>query len=367
MTPSPLAEAEGWGEGNSGFLDLSRRVLGFCHLLRAHGLPVTPAHTTAAARALTRVDVADRTDFRLALRAILTSDPDHLRPFEDLFAFYWDHEPVLEEREAVSLEFEPAAAASATPEGMYSALEVLAAKDFAELQSDEDLRSMQRALAHIARKLATRRGRRLRPARHGGQVDMRRTMRRSLRFGGAALELARRRRDVRKTRLVLICDVSRSMDQYSRFLLQFVYGFQRALGRVESFVFGTRLTRVTRYFRTSSIADALDRMSGEVVDWSGGTRIGASLQMFNRDYRAAVDHGTTVVVLSDGLDTGNLGLLESEMALLRRRARRVIWLNPLLGAGQPLGRGLCAALPHVDTLSCAHNLASLEAFGRSLT
>jgi uncharacterized protein with von Willebrand factor type A (vWA) domain len=173
---------------------------------------------------------------------------------------------------------------------------------------------------------------------------------------------------VRKPRLVLLCDVSRSMDQYSRFLLQFVHSFQRAPGRVESFVFGTRLTRVTRYFRAVTVSAAVDQISREVLDWSGGTRIGASLAAFNHDFRGLVDASTTVVVLSDGLDTGNLELLASEIAKLQARARRIIWLNPLLGSspGSALGRGMSRALPYVDTFAPGHNLASLEALAKSL-
>lgn len=227
---------------------------------------------------------------------------------------------------------------------------------------------MERALRQLARKLATRRSRRYRPARRGGRADLRRTVRGSLRFGGTPLELARRRREIRKPRLVLLCDVSRSMDQYSRFLLLFVYAFQRALGRVESFVFGTRLTRVTRYFRAASVEAAVEQISHEVLDWSGGTRIGRSLETFNRDFRSAVDGSTTVVILSDGLDTGDLVLLGQQMAALQRRARRVIWLNPLLGSApaDAMGRGMRQALPYVDTFAPGHNLASLEALARDL-
>ena len=340
--------------------ELSGRVLGFCRLLREQGLRVTPAHSSGAVQALRLVDVGDREDFRLALRAVLVSGQPELEAFDQTFRVFW--EGTLGARRQ---EVEQSAVAARDASLKYSAFEVLASKDFAEFVEEEDRAAIEDALRRMARKLATRRARRLRPAPHGGRVDLRQTMRRSLRFGGAALELARRKPAIRKTRLVLICDVSRSMDQYSRFLLQFVYGFQRALGRVESFVFGTRLTRVTRYFRTSSIHEAVERISHDVLDWSGGTRIGASLQAFNRDFRTTVDSSTTVLVLSDGLDTGDLELLDVEMALLRRRARRLIWLNPLFGSSE-LGRGMQAALPHVDIFAPGHNLASLEVLARQL-
>ena len=343
--------------------ELAPRVVEFCRLLREQGIGATPSHTLAAVGALRLVDVGDREDFRLALRTVLACGPRELEAFDRTFRVFW--EGLLDARELRAEE--QAAVAPADASLRWSDYEALAAKDFADFVEEEDRAALEEALRRIARKLAARRSRRRRPARHG-QVDARRTIRRSLRLGGTALEVARRTRAVRKTRLVLICDVSRSMDQYSRFLLQFVYAFQRALGRVESFVFGTRLTRVTRFFRTASIHDAVERMAHEVPDWSGGTRIGASLAAFNRDHRSAADGSTTVVLLSDGLDTGDLELLAAEMARLHDRARRIIWLNPLLGASEPprLAAGMQTALPHVDTFAPGHNLASLEALARAL-
>jgi uncharacterized protein len=168
---------------------------------------------------------------------------------------------------------------------------------------------------------------------------------------------------------VLICDVSRSMDTYSRFLLQFIYALQNTLGRVESFVFSTRLTRVTEYFDNEDIYRALDRIAMEVPDWSGGTRIGLSLRTFNQEWALRlVNKYTIVLVMSDGLDTGDASVLEDEMEKLQKRAARMIWLNPLLGNDEyrPLARGMSAALPHVDLFASAHNLASLQALGRHL-
>ncbi len=348
--------------------DITGRILAFCRLLRQHGFRVTPSHTSAALRAVGLVDVGDRTDFRLALRAVLVSGQHEIELFDQLFSIFWEGSLGVQERDLATLVQDQAAARAEEETASYSPIEALAIKDFGDVAGEQERAALEEALRRIARKLATRRSRRLRPTRRGGRVDLRRTMRRSLRFGGTALELARRKRDIRKTRLVLLCDVSRSMDQYSRFLLLFVHAFHRALGRVESFVFGTHLTRVTPYFRRSTIQQALERLSDDVLDWSGGTRIGTSLQAFNRDYRGLVDSSTTVVVLSDGLDTGDLDLLGEQMALLRRRARRLIWLNPLLGTRepQPLARGMRTALPYVDTFAPGHNLLSLEALARQL-
>jgi uncharacterized protein with von Willebrand factor type A (vWA) domain len=160
------------------------------------------------------------------------------------------------------------------------------------------------------------------------------------------------------------------MDTYSKFLLEFTYALQNTLGKVESFVFSTRLSRVTDYFKGSDIYESLRRISEEVPDWSGGTRIGQSLKAFNDEWALRmVNSHTIVIVLSDGLDTGDARVLEEEMEKLQRRAARTIWLNPLLGNDdyRPLARGMSAALPHVDVFASAHNLASLQDLGRHLS
>jgi len=198
-------------------------------------------------------------------------------------------------------------------------------------------------------------------------VDLRRSMRANL-TRGEIIELRRRSRRRRKVRLVLLCDVSGSMDLYSRFLLQFLYALQNVFGRVETFTFATRLTRVSELLRGPSYKSALRRLT-EVRDWSGGTRIGDSLRDFNREWGHLVDRRTIVLVLSDGWDTGEPEVLAQEMLSLKRRAGRVIWLNPLLGnpSYEPLTRGMAAALPLIDHFAAAHNLASLRELAGHLT
>jgi len=191
-----------------------------------------------------------------------------------------------------------------------------------------------------------------------------------MKYGGTIVELARKRRKIRKPRLVLICDVSRSMDTYSRFLLQFIHAIQNTIGKVESFVFSTTLTRVTPYFKGEEITDALDRIARDVHDWSGGTRIGHSLQTFNEKWaRKLLNRHTIVLILSDGLDTGDAEVLRAAMEELDARAGKVIWLNPLLGSKdyRPLARGMSTALEHVDVFAPAHNLASLAELGKHLS
>ena len=196
--------------------------------------------------------------------------------------------------------------------------------------------------------------------RRRGRIDLRRTLRANL-TKADLIELRYRERKRRKVRLVLLCDVSGSMDLYSRFLLQFLFALQSVFGQVETFTFSTRLTRVTEYLRSRSYRQVLRRL-GDVRDWSGGTRIGESLAQFNREWPSLVDRRTIVIVLSDGWDTGDPEVLATEMLRIKRRAGRVIWLNPLLGnpSYEPLTRGMAAALPLVDHFEAAHNLAALR-------
>jgi uncharacterized protein with von Willebrand factor type A (vWA) domain len=202
--------------------------------------------------------------------------------------------------------------------------------------------------------------RRRRPVRRRGRVDLRRTLRANL-TRGEIIELRYRQRKRRKVKLVLLCDVSGSMDLYSRFLLQFLFALQHVFSRVETFTFSVHLTRVTDYLRARSYREVLRRLQ-EVRDWSGGTRIGESLAEFNRHWAHLVDRRTIVILLSDGWDTGDPEVLATELLRIKRRAGRVIWLNPLLGnpSYQPLTRGMAAALPLVDHFAAAHNLAALR-------
>ncbi|MBI2461924.1 MAG: VWA domain-containing protein, partial [Candidatus Rokubacteria bacterium] len=230
----------------------------------------------------------------------------------------------------------------------------------------DQLDEVARLAARIARRLATRRSRRRRPARRGPEVDLRRTMRLAL-TRGEPVELARREKKRQKTKVVVLCDVSGSMDLYSRFLLQFLYALQNQFARMETFVFATTLSRITDELRGQPYRVALERL-GRVRDWSGGTKIGDSLQAFDAGWRWLLDRRTVVVILSDGWDTGEPELLAEALRRIRRRAARLIWLNPLLGNldYQPLTQGMAAALPHLDLFAPAHNLESLRALARHL-
>ncbi len=371
--------------------DLQRNIIDFCRLLRQREMLVTPSEVIDAIRTADAVDLSDRQEFKTALRSVLTAKPEDIPLHDATFDEFWrsrmpervqeqgeegvaseDAEAEGEEMPQPQIAEGDQAEADEDEEGLdmplYSPVEVLASRDFSTFVPDE-MQEIARAIMVVARRLATRESRRYRSTQRGHAIDLRRTMRRNIKYGGTVVELAKKKRKIRKPKIVLICDVSRSMDTYSKFLLQFIYALQNTLGRVESFVFSTRLTRVTEYFRSSDIYTALDRIAREVPDWSGGTRIGESLRVFNADWALrTVNKHTIVLIMSDGLDTGDASVLEHEMEQIQRRAARVIWLNPLLGNEdyRPLARGMSAALPHVNLFASAHNLASLQALGKYL-
>jgi len=377
--------------------DVVGRVTGFCRLLRERGLRVTPGETIDAVRAVAFVDLTDRLDLHLALRALLTTCRDDLALFDGLFAEWWDE---LAPREAsdgasgaarrtrpdsrASIDQGDGAGAAlsqwarageAAAEDPVAALaspsvnEARATKDFATF-GHADLAELERLTAMLARRLNARRSRRWKPAYggSGARIDLRRTLRLSLKTGGDPLELVRRERKLRRTKLVALCDVSGSMDLYSRFLLQFLYALQHSFARVETFVFSTKLVRITDSLARDTYRTALDTLARSETGWSGGTKIGASIAEFVGTWPRLVDRRTVVIVLSDGWDTGDPAVLGDALRAIHRRAGRVVWLNPLLGSPtyKPLTRGMQAALPHVDVFAAAHNVASLEALARHL-
>ncbi len=369
---------------------LAANVVAFTRLLRGRGLPAGPREATDALRALGAVDLLDRREVYLSLRSVLVESHEHFDLFDQTFREFWG--PPEDETSS-----DVPAPDGATPEGQrdperalsewleaeehgaegdeeqespgYSPVEVLTRKDFSALTTDE-LEAITALVQQIARRVATRMSRRLRAVRRAHLLDMRRTVRLSLRRGGEIVELLRRRRRVQKTQVVLLCDVSGSMDLYSRFLVQFVFALQHAVSRVETFVFSTSLTRVTEALSDTELRGALDQVARTVPNWSGGTKIGLSLRQFLDRYgRTLLGDRTVVIVISDGWDTGEVDALAGAMRELNRRSARVIWLNPLLGGVgyEPLCQGMRAALPHVDVFAPAHNLESLRRLGRHLS
>lgn len=372
--------------------DLVLNLLRFCRALRHRGVPVTPAEAVDAARALSAIDVTSQRELYLGLRAVLVGRVEDYPLYDELFTTHWRDAgaadpastppglraegprqalpPGRQSAAALALDrWGGAAAGDEEPVGVpvVGDQESLAEKDFSTFGAQE-LDEITRVATRLARRLASRPSRRWRPVRRGGRVHPRRTARQAFRTGGEVVELSHRRRKLRKTKLVLLCDVSGSMDLYSRFLLQFLFALQNRFSRVETFVFSTRLDRVTEQLRGGSYRQALHRLSREVHGWSGGTRIGESLAAFVDGWPRLVDRRTVVVVLSDGWDTGEPAVLAGALGAIHRRAGKLIWLNPLLGSPeyQPLTRGMQAALPHVDVFAPAHNLASLRGLVRHL-
>ena len=373
---------------------LSAAVVRFATLLRRHGLPVSLFHVTDAVRALDHLDLGDRDEVYLGLRTVFVTRPEDVPTFDRCFEAFWRVAPDPEagipglmslapaeesaplvagggqKRETLALDAwgGDEEEAQSEPLGVpgVSDRESLSGQDFATFTSDQ-LDEVFRLTIQIARRLARRLSRRRRPVRRRGRVDLRRTLRANL-TRGDLIDLRYRERKRRKARLVLLCDVSGSMDLYSRFLLQFLFALQSVFGRVETFTFSTRLTRITEHLKSRSYRAVLRRLT-EVRDWSGGTRIGESLAEFNREWPSLVDRRTIVIILSDGWDTGEPELLASELLRIKRRAGRVIWLNPLLGnpSYEPLTRGMAAALPLVDHFASAHNLAALRDLAGKLT
>lgn len=363
-------------------------MIGFCRVLRGRGLKIGPPEAADALRALAAVDLADRRETYLALRATLASGKDALRIFDAAFWEFWgppqpeseqpaapgDESPLPADGEQaldrVLLEWGEQGDESAEGEQVpaYSPAEVLTRKDFSAFSADE-LDEITAVVFAIARRVATRLSRRTRHAKRAHLIDLRRTIRHSLRRGGEIIEILRRERKTQKTRVVLLCDVSGSMDLYSRFLIQFIYALQHAVGRVETFVFSTGLHRITGSLAAADLRAALDEVARQVPDWSGGTKIGRSLRAFLNEHAATtLDHRTVAIIISDGWDTGDADVLEGAMAEIRRRAGRVIWLNPLLASPgyEPICQGMRVALPYVDVFAPAHNLESLRRLERFL-
>jgi hypothetical protein len=252
-----------------------------------------------------------------------------------------------------------------TPSGdtpAWSPEALLRRKSFEEC-TPADLAAMERILDRMATRLATRRSRRLVPTRGRGAMDPRRSFRRALATQGELVDLARLARPVEQSRLVALVDTSGSMDAHARFVLPFLLALRKVAPGTEIFAFNTSLTRVTRWLRPGRVAATLDRLAAAVPDWSGGTRIGECLAEFVRGHLdASVDGRTVVLIVSDGLDRGDTGELERAMRTIQSRARRVLWLNPLMADSryEPTARGMAAALPYVDRLLPAHDLESLE-------
>ncbi|HEY4026916.1 MAG TPA: VWA domain-containing protein [Candidatus Dormibacteraeota bacterium] len=369
--------------------DLLPRLAAFARLLHDAGLDAGPGRLATATRALGEITIRDQAAFRDSLRACFVSRRDELPLFEAAFDIFWSPPdprvqagavpgrsralPLAPERARAWLEALGMNRSQAGREDErdtpppnssgYSPDELLRQKDFEDLTWLET-EQVKRLLRQAPWRIAERRTRRLRPAR-SGRVDLRRTARHAIRSSGELIRLLHRQPRLRRRPLVLLCDVSGSMERYSRLLLIFAHAVARRED-VEAFVFSTRLTRITRMLRRRDLDRALAEVSKKVHDFSGGTRIGNAIADFNRRWaRRVLGHGAIVIVVSDGWDRGDPELLAAELSRLRRMSHRLIWLNPLLGSSgyEPVTRGMVAALPHTDDFLAAHNLQALDELG----
>jgi uncharacterized protein with von Willebrand factor type A (vWA) domain len=372
--------------------DLLPRLATFARLLHDAGLEAGPGRLTDSARALLHIDLRQQEDFRSALRSVFVSRKEELPIFDAAFDIFWAPPdprilagaipgrprplPLPPEKARAWMQLlglnssrmprEQEGDPPPVTSSGYSAQELLRRKDFEDLTWQET-EQVKRLLQQSPWRIAERKTRRLR-ASSRGRVDLRRTARRSIRTSGEMVSLLHRQPRLRRRPIVLLCDVSGSMEKYSRLLLIFAHAIARRED-VETFVFSTRLTRITRLLRRRDLDRALADVTKQVHDFSGGTRIGQAMAEFNRRWaRRVLGHGAVVIVVSDGWDRGDPSQLEHELIRLHRTAHRLIWLNPLLGSEgyEPLTRGMQAALPHTDDFLAAHNLQALDELGRLL-
>jgi uncharacterized protein len=363
---------------------LTRNWLHFGRILRGLGFDAGPARMLPFLTALTVIDLSQPDDLRTAVRVHFARRRDELVILDRaLAAFLLANAPPADvsvpsatttrERGVITvtgrqlkvLDEEGAAEGAEEQEvASYSQAEVLRQKDFDTL-SEAEMAEVRQLIRLMKLPAGLTRSRRARAGGHD-RLDIRRLLRRSLRFGGELLVFSWKSPTLRPRPLVLLCDISGSMERYTRLLLNFTYALKNASTRVEAFVFATRLTRITRLLRSHDVDAALNRVMASVEDWSGGTRIGEAIETFNRHYaRRVLSHGATVAIISDGWDRGDAAQMRQAIARLQRSCHRLIWMNPLMGAPgyEPLTLGLQAALPFVDDFLPAHNLANLEALG----
>jgi uncharacterized protein with von Willebrand factor type A (vWA) domain len=380
---------------------LAANLMHFARMLRRAGIPVGPGQVIDAQAALTHVDLTAKADVRAALRAIMATRREQHEVFEAAFALFWRNperaiaESVMAALDGARKPAEPqkpkagsrrAAEAlaprerkeppkpQAQPETFQAAMIVSAEErlrkmDF-EAMSEAEVRAARAAISRLRLPFDELPTRRFRPDPLGPRADLRATLRQSLREGGDLVEIARRRRRTRTPPLVALADISGSMARYAAVLLAFLHAVANDRARVHVFLFGTRLTNVTRALRHRDAEVAFQMVANIVPDWSGGTRIGETLHAFNRDWgRRVLGQGATVLLITDGLDRDGGQGLAREAERLRKSCRRLIWLNPLLrwDGFEPKAAGIRAILPHVDDFRPVHNIDSLKALVHALS
>ena len=364
----------------------------FTHILRGAGLPISADQGREFALALTLVDIGDRDQVFYTARCLLVTRREHLLLFTSIFNHFWRfqllnnqasgqiapiaprHKPRPKRFDVVTYMADKARPTDQEIEisdkaGTFSSLEILQRKEFSEM-TPEELATIKRLIQEMPWQVSLRRTRRRVPDPNGNALHLRRAMRSATKYGGVPIDLFWQSRKFKQRPFVLIADISGSMEKYARLILQFFYSISNRLKNVESFVFGTRLTRITPQLKLKNIDRAIDEAAREIIDWSGGTRIGESLETFNQHWgRRVLGRGAIVLIISDGWERGDVSLLKRQMVHLQRRCHRLIWLNPLLGKStyQPLVEGIAVALPNVDDFLPIHNLQSLKSLSEHLS
>ncbi len=365
---------------------LSANLVAFCRFLRERNYGIGVREESDVLLAIEQLAPYDTPELmQQCMKSVLCRSPRDLLQFDDLYKQYWreldrainskiKEEPEITKSSSSAKKKAPSIQAlknwlygnkteETTEVATYSAGSVLSKHELAAF-SEEELREIYRIVKLIAQALANRKSRRYTSVKHAAQFDMRSTLRRNMRRGGEILHPAYRKRKKQDVSVVLICDVSKSMDLYSRFLIRFLYAFQNSYKKINSFVFSTSLYAIKKDLLDKSIDDALQRLMDTVPDWSGGTRIGASLDTFCTHYAHKMLVGNTIVViLSDGWDTGEADVLERSMRHIHRKATQVVWLNPLAGSAEwtPEVLGMKTAMPYIDVFAPAFDVESLRA------
>lgn len=376
--PQPLIQRQ---------LSMSANIVQFCRYLRANDYRIGPEEEADALRSLAFLPIGDQETFRLALKSLLARSKMQQEQFDAHFDRYWKE---LEKAVDAKTEDKPDGWSNRgankkskqesfqalkswlygegkedEEEGVitsYSAKEVLTKKDFSAM-TDDELRLVMRLLQQIARSIVRKKSRLPKPSKLKKQLDLKRTMRYNLRRGSSIQRFLFSEKKEKKLKLVLLCDVSKSMDLYSRFLIHFIYAFQNAYDRIDTFVFSTALHQVSEILKEYEFTRAFEIISERIPHWSGGTKIGQSIADFIAGYsHGLLDKNTIVLILSDGWDTGEPEILAEAMQQLQKSASRVIWLNPLAGSPdyQAEVTGMKTALPFIDVFAAAHNVESLR-------
>jgi uncharacterized protein len=365
---------------------LSANIVAFCRFLRTKEFKIAPPEE---ADALQTIEILQPfyapALMRDALKIILTRSQEQADRFDELYDYYWKQvEKATDSKKAEQANDAPNPKPPQSKEDAqfqslkdwlfgnkqneeeldlytYSAAEALTKKDFSTM-TEEELKEVYELIQMIARRLARQRNRRFKKNKNGG-LDLRKTLRQNMRRGGDMLEIIRKNKQKRRIKLVLLCDVSKSMELYSRFMVQFSYSFQQVFKHIDTFVFSTKLAKITEILRGGNFNDILKNLSENVPNWSGGTRIGESFMDFITHYGdKCLTSRTIVFIISDGWDTGNLEALETAMKIFHKKAEKVIWLNPLASnpSYEVSTEGMKLALPYIDVFAAGHNVESLR-------